>query len=109
MIKQCFFTLLLFSQAIQSCNNCWGYNGRLLRRQALEHVPCDCNCAQQYHVRYDDRKGYGCIRCGHKLTPTNPLVTQEHSTSTQTKLAKPIKKQKRAVTYSSKRKNKKQS
>lgn len=97
MIKQLFFaSLLILTHAIESSNRCLGYTGRRFRRHAIEPVVCDCDCQAQYHVRCDDKKGYGCIRCGHKLLPYNPLEQQ----------SKPNMFKKRTCTVKKKRKNK---
>lgn len=71
-MKKIFFILfMIFSQAIITSPQCWDYTGRWLRRTPMEKINCQCNCEQQYHIKYDDKKGYRCLLCGHKLVPTN--------------------------------------
>lgn len=73
-MKKIFFILLtLCIQIIESCPRCLGYTGRRLRRHAMEKVSCNCNCERQYHIRYDDKQGYTCIRCRHHLLPDNSI------------------------------------
>lgn len=90
-MKRLFFiALLVLTQNIKSCNLCLGYTGRMLRQQSIEKIQCDCNCEQQYHVQWDDKQGYGCIRCGHRLLPRNPFKN-ESSQIRSTPIKKPQK------------------
>ncbi|OGB86515.1 hypothetical protein A3J41_02655 [candidate division TM6 bacterium RIFCSPHIGHO2_12_FULL_38_8] len=74
MKKIFFIVLTIFTQALQSSPYCWDYTGRWLRRSPMHRVECNCNCEQQYHYKDDDKKGYRCWRCEHKLVPTDSLA-----------------------------------
>lgn len=84
-MKKLFFSMLTFLtcmaavKTIETSPNCWDYTGRWLRRTRMEPVECNCNCEQQYRFRHDDKKGYRCWKCEHKLIPTNPLEIDEMS------------------------------
>ena len=71
MKKISFIIFMIFVHNIQTSPDCWDYTGRWLRRSPMQPVHCNCNCEQQYRFKDDDKKGYRCWRCEHKLVPKN--------------------------------------
>jgi hypothetical protein len=77
MKKLFLFCLIAATITVQSSPECIDYQGRALRQEPLTRVNCPCNCSRQPHSKIDDKWGYTCLRCGHKMLPTNPFAKKE--------------------------------
>jgi len=62
---------LLLTIKLQSCNLCLGYpkKSKRLSKIPIEKIECHCNCWK--YQKINNKKGYKCSICGHKLIPTD--------------------------------------
>jgi hypothetical protein len=71
-----FVALFMTSLEIISSNLCWCFQNvsdpRLVRRVISHATACTCECWQQPHTKGTNNE-YKCLKCGHRLTPPDPL------------------------------------